>query len=64
MNRFSPFHLEAFVLSASSRGVTYCTEISPGIVFTIFSAEPAFPLEADADSQNTAWELMFTKLAV
>lgn len=30
----------------------------------IFSTEPAFPLEADSNSQNTAWELMFTKLAV
>lgn len=30
----------------------------------IFSMEPAFPLEADSNSQNTAWALMFTKLAV
>lgn len=31
---FSPFHMEAFVLSASSREVTCCTEISLGMVFS------------------------------
>lgn len=53
---FPPFHLEPFVLSASSREVTYCMEINVALSLAeaIFSTWPAFPLEVDSNSQNTS----------